>query len=660
MSYPGDPSLASDIRQRVLDTFDETARLAQEGKREEAELGCDFMLRLDPLFTPARRLQERLASGDGPVETADLRRAHEASQPSPEVLKTVRLSPEEIEKLMAEGPSQSSEESQDPVAPAGPETVPDQAGVESVQEAESIEEAGGDEEAAEPKTFLDGARRALEAGELDTASRLLEMAGSLDPDEPELDTIRARLEAAAAETPAPLSDASEEAPEIEVDPAILGSPDSFVAEEATDEEPATPEGGDRVQELLAEGQRAFDDERYQEAIDSWSRIFLVDINHAEATRRIELARELKEEQDREVEEIFHRGTQHAEDGERDEAIRAFGRVLELRPHHLAAQEQLSLLGAEAPASQDEEPLFEEAPDAGPEVESDVPELTSAGKPTAADSSYRAVARAKRAPVSRFFVIGSAVFVLVLVGVWLLVSNWGRLFPNASEEPVETRPGQRIAELTTLWERGQTEEALAGLEAIPPESADYLRARRLLARWRAEVAEREETAEEDVVLSGEEEAVHRGLVASAREAYDGGEYLHAARLFTRASSMAPLSAAEAALYEDSKRQLEPIAQQIDLYTQRQWELVLPGLWRRLEQEPQDNDVRRLLVNSYYNLALRELRRHNASEAVDYAAEAVELDPEDEDTRRLEQFARTYTQYPRDLLYEIFVEELEFRL
>ena len=59
--------------------------------------------------------------------------------------------------------------------------------------------------------------------------------------------------------------------------------------------------------------------------------------------------------------------------------------------------------------------------------------------------------------------------------------------------------------------------------------------------------------------------------------------------------------------DHLARIEPIAQQIDLYTQRQWELALPALWRRKEQAPEDKDVHQLLVNSYFNLAVRETER-----------------------------------------------------
>src|SRR5262245_53102614 len=73
MNYPGDSSLSQDIRSRILSTFDQTLSLAEQGNRQEALLGCDFVLRMDPHFTPARRLQERLDAGNGSIRVDDLR-----------------------------------------------------------------------------------------------------------------------------------------------------------------------------------------------------------------------------------------------------------------------------------------------------------------------------------------------------------------------------------------------------------------------------------------------------------------------------------------------------------------------------------------------------------------------------------------------------------
>ena len=75
MSYPGDTSLSSDIKDRILKTFEQALDLSEKGSRKEALLGCDFVLRLDPLFEPARVLHKRLRDTESDVATDDLRSA---------------------------------------------------------------------------------------------------------------------------------------------------------------------------------------------------------------------------------------------------------------------------------------------------------------------------------------------------------------------------------------------------------------------------------------------------------------------------------------------------------------------------------------------------------------------------------------------------------
>ena len=50
MTYPGNETLAEEIRERILNTFRQTLELVENGDLREAQLGCDFVLRLDPLF----------------------------------------------------------------------------------------------------------------------------------------------------------------------------------------------------------------------------------------------------------------------------------------------------------------------------------------------------------------------------------------------------------------------------------------------------------------------------------------------------------------------------------------------------------------------------------------------------------------------------------
>ena len=130
----------------------------------EALLGCDFILRLDPLFTPARRLQERLDSTDGPIDTDEL--LSDPVEDSPAVLKTVRLSSEELQRLMEED------------AAGGGDAV-DHGPIAESDSAWSGGTVGEEDALGEATSFLAGARRAIDSGQVEAARRLLDMAASV-------------------------------------------------------------------------------------------------------------------------------------------------------------------------------------------------------------------------------------------------------------------------------------------------------------------------------------------------------------------------------------------------------------------------------------------------------------------------------------------------
>jgi hypothetical protein len=69
-SYAGSPALSPEARDKVLQTFRHTLSLAQSGKADEALLGCDFILKMDGRFAPARALLDalRTAPPGAPVD----------------------------------------------------------------------------------------------------------------------------------------------------------------------------------------------------------------------------------------------------------------------------------------------------------------------------------------------------------------------------------------------------------------------------------------------------------------------------------------------------------------------------------------------------------------------------------------------------------------
>src|SRR5512141_2921109 len=84
MPYPGSPSLSPEAREKVLQTFRHTLNLAQSGRNEEALLGCDFILKMDARFAPARRLLDALRGiASGTVVDLTGFQAFAAASPAP-------------------------------------------------------------------------------------------------------------------------------------------------------------------------------------------------------------------------------------------------------------------------------------------------------------------------------------------------------------------------------------------------------------------------------------------------------------------------------------------------------------------------------------------------------------------------------------------------
>jgi len=771
MRYVGNEALSPQIQERIQNTFDQTIGLAEEGNRQEALLGCDFILRLDPLFEPARRLQERLNEGEGPVEIGDLTggeapQATAVAAPAPEI--SVPEASMDIGELIADVPDEAplvadtpievppiDELSLDVLAPQddAPETMvtpPAEAAVEgtpavadlsnrmamlyeqrSFQDLMSLamenqDRIGGDEDLrqmvdfarerleAEPyvRNFLESAQTAREKGDLEGAKSHLEKARELDPSHPDLPGLEADLEATlrveppAAFEPPPLPEVPlEDMPPL-IEPDAIGdissevdelfdsvespAPEAAPAETtAVEPEPSTEEptpvpsldtepaarldseSEQRIDELLKEGQESFEDGQYQAAIDAWSRIFLIDIDHAEASRRIELARKLKAEVERQIEEAFHEGITRLESGEEKKAKQAFGKVLEMQPSHMGARDYLEkiesgVLSTAGAEPSELAPVAETAPDietaaAGSALDADltleptpVPSLPDDLAPTAPAPAPQPAPR-KRS----FALIGATVLILVLAVGWFVYANWDRFFPastpgdDVTAAQPQTDPIERARE---LHEAGSTAMAINVLRRVPPGSDPYAEAQALIASWEAggqtEEVPRDEPSEE--VLAQRQE-----LLTRAEQAVSQGENLLALDLIDQAHEISKLSTEEVAFRNRATNALELLRDERDLFDQGDWEYALPNLWRMRDADPANPDVARLMVNSYYNLGLRDLQRGDAKSALEKFEEAQGLADGDEDLDRLALFATAYTERPSDMLYRIFVKYQRFR-
>jgi tetratricopeptide (TPR) repeat protein len=707
MSYSGNPALSSDVKQRILSTFDQTLELARDGNRQEALLGCDFVLRMDPQFHPAQLLQERLRATTGPVRVDDLGTPADLADPFADLDSLSLDLPDALPDHGSPGGPGSSGLRGELKALLDQRRFPElmaaaqreHAAVMADPELQRLVAGAQEAMEAEPYVlkFLASARTALQAGDTAETSRLLDKARALDPTHPgivELDRARAG--------PTP------------VKPLKIPSPIRTGAMPVS----LAVGGGDsesdrRIRELLDEGQAAFESGDPQGAIDSWSRIFLIDIDHQEASRRIEGARKLKAESERQAEEIFHDGVARLEAGDAAAARQSFQRVLEIQPTYFAAREYLQQIDAgtvPAPRTATPREPFPGAGGAGAiGAEPAVPTPVPAGRKTAthdlkeeilvppeppgeevpverwplkkATGGKRSPARARRT----FLLVGGAVLLLAVVGAVYFFQNRDQIFPNSKEEAPAVAPTAKaaadpISRAERLHKAGRTTTAVGQLKRIPPSDPQYARAQTLIAQWSGEgtaaagagatgtaAAGAGATAagapgaqgEPPPPLTPEGAARREAFLAAARQAVAEHSSVRALLRLEQADALAKLSGDDAKLLADTRKTLEPLANQIDLFHQHEWERLLPQLWRMHGADPSNRDVTQLMVDCYYDLALRDLQRTDVEKAASSLKEAVNLQPEDPLLKRHYVFAQTYQERPKDLLYRIYVKYLPYR-
>lgn len=677
MSYPGNPALPPDVQERILQTYGQSLDLAAAGKLQEARLGCDFVRRLDPMFAPANKLQARLADAAGAIPVDDLRPGAIAAAADFDELGDLP----DLEPMPAPGGEPSLQgqlqsllrqrDFRGVLALAGA----NQAAVVADPDLRRMAMQATERLEAEPLVagMVDAAERAFDAGDLDDAKRQLEQARALDADHPRVLALEGRLgsddldldDEAPAGFPSELDVSGDGGGGAGLLDGVLDAPSfGFDAEPSLSLEPAAPafdlgisssgEKDPRIRELLEEGQRAFEKGEYQAAIDAWSRIFLIDIDHQEANRRIEEARKRRAEGERVLESRLHDAESLADQGNITEARAMLQAILDQQPGYYAARELLDRLdGAEqeavpgaagVPAARKasatepvltEEILVPPEPGAAPRQRPSAPSLP---KPKAKSGH--------KLPM----LIGVGLLVLVLAGGtgWWLMTRGDQVFPNTVDPVADDL--SPIDRARALYDGGKPANAIALLKRVPEGEAHYEEAQQLLGEW--------ERPPEPVGLEPEidpaEIARLEKLQADARSAFAERRLLLAATLYDQLAETITLEPEDAERHKQAKAQRETLAEVRRWLADSEYEQAMPEIWRLYEADNGDRDLRDLLVTGYYNLALRDVQRGLFPKAIEALQEAEKLAPEDEGVKRLLAFATTYKDRSEDLLARIYTK------
>jgi tetratricopeptide (TPR) repeat protein len=209
MAYPGNPELSQQAQDRVMTAFKQVVGKLQQGNQEEALIGLEFVLRLDPAYAPARSLHQQLSSGATEIDLNDV--LEQLQAPTTAV----------INSLLVEAVEAFDERDFDLAREKVDQVLLDIPGHEEARFLLSQIE-GATKGATQVTHFLQQARKALAEGESHEAANFVMMAQALDPNH---------------------SGIAETIAEIEEQGLAVEAPPGLQGENARPEEPEEPDGG---------------------------------------------------------------------------------------------------------------------------------------------------------------------------------------------------------------------------------------------------------------------------------------------------------------------------------------------------------------------------------------------------------------------------------
>jgi tetratricopeptide (TPR) repeat protein len=734
-AYPGNPSLPREVRDKILSTFRHTLNLFREGKTDDCLIGCDFILKMDPRFGPARQLLEKSRNPAADVDIEGLE-AIVAETPS----RQGRRETGETDRLLVRAVESLNARDFD-AAIATAEQVLQQ--LPGNQHAAEILQKARQRKGAAPQ--FDVARQralaALDSGQRAEARSALEKMRALDPEHPAVALLERRLAApppppapevgestnpGLAESPPPAAaptgggldelsldslslDEPMESQAVVPPPPNLGpeasgplssfgtaepgepeSPHGFWSDTPAEmpglsfdsdfsapapkpppSEPEPPSQEQEIESLLARGDEAVQSGNRQEAIEIWSRVFLIDINNSEAVTRIEKARQEMAEGNRRIAESLKRGRERFEAGDFTAAREAFLEVLALDENEQTARSYIDRIEQELAR-----------PSAGLDLSRKVPqgdilaeEMAEAAAPAPEpihEPEFEPLPVAPAAPprraIDKRFVAALAVAAIVAIGA-------GAYFVLRPARPAPARAaaegGPSLEHATLLFRDGKLAETIAELRRISPDSPDYARAQKLLASLTrgkgrtgaaAPAPESEEAApaeKAEAAPPAQPSADAARLRAEAEQSLADKRYIDALKAFNAAGPAFrsdPTFAQSMAAASEKVSELTPA---VKLYNEGEYETAIPILWRIYQEDHENQDARSYLIRCYYNQGVNQLHNGLFSRAVDSFNEAVQLDPTDADAIRNKKFAERYRKGDLDMMGRIYVRHVQQR-
>jgi len=716
-TYPGNASLSSAVKDRVLSTFQQTLTLYKQGRAAEVVEGCTLILRMDPTFDPARKLLEKTRNPNAAVDVDS-------------------LMPEEPGSALSEAHAALLARDFQRAADLTSEVLRNDF---TNEEARLLNDTAREKMEAAPfvEQFIRKAEMFAQQGNASAARSELEKARALDDGNPGIRRVAESMQSPgpaasfnAGASPSFVVEAPPPAPATtrgaaqatdfgftfeEEKPAMPDSPfggfsfdspapapppppasggfsfDAPAAPQPPASSPfgggfsfdgpaapagggfdfapaATPASGDdqrKIQQYLADGDRAASAGDYQQAIDLWSRIFLIDVTNDDASHRIEGAKARRREIENKVDAIIAAGEQAYNARDNETARAKFNEALQLDPGNLAAHDYLERItnasgGQAAPAI--EPPPFAASPALRGDIFDDdselsgsydslkPPEIPAPKKAAAKTPAPAATAPAKRGGRMGVLITIAAVVVVAAAG-WFI---WSKYMAKPPYDPSATQA--IFTQANQLAKKSRFDQAIAMLRDVKPSDPQHDKALEMIADLQHKKAQAAE------MVGGRPSAiVYEESIAAGRAAYDGHDYDAAKTAFDTASRIKPLPPDVSVMYAAASQQVAKLEVAKSLFSEQKYQEAITNLDPLLQADPQNQSIRRLITNAHFNLGALALQEERLPDALHQFDEVLKNDPNDELAKRSRTLADRYSgqQQQKDLLYKIYVKYLPLR-
>jgi tetratricopeptide (TPR) repeat protein len=725
--YPGNSALSTAVKDRVLSTFQQTVALFKQGRTEEVIQGCGLILRMDPLFDPAKKLMEKARNPSAPINVDSLIAADpiaeaRASMTARNFQKVVDITTEiltndlmneearllneqarekmeaapfvdqfvkKAEAAIAKGDAQAARVSLDKLKTLDADDTAIarlETGINNIKPAAQGSSSSFivDTPAAGP------ARNSAQASDFGFTFEEEKAAAPPPPQSFSFDSpfstdtgtvpsitppanfsFDAPSQPAAPKTPTPQSSAfSFDTPPPSPSPFSPPKSSSAEFDFATASVETSPDDQKKVQEYLSEGDRAFDAGHLQQAIDLWSRIFLIDVTNEQASERIEKAKMRRRDIDQKGETLLATGIQAFDRGDREGARESFSKLLQLDPTNPTAldyMEKLSEVATEGGATGFAAPYIAPKPSAASPPPADiwsdeavssdaslVPPPPSA--PTAARKPAAAKAAQKTAPAPAAS-SGSSMRAIVLVVVLAVLAGggWFAWKKFMSKPTVDTAATEAIfTSANSLSQKGQYDAAIALLQDVKPNDPQHDKALSMIADLQAKKSQATE------LISGRpSDAVYRESMTAGKTAFDARDYDAAKKAFDTAARIKALPPDMKVLYDTASQQVAKLEGAKALFNSQKYQDALTNLQSLALQDPQNQSIRRMIADSHFNLGAIALQEERLTDAAREFDDVLKTDPNDELAKRSKVLAERYDGQPKDLLYKIYVKYLPVR-